>query len=98
MDVVVIFNGLGNQMSQYAFYLNKRKISKSTRFLFSKKSSKIHNGYELDNVFGIQYHDSIVNKILYLFFLMASYKKASAISKPVVRISESLQDKYCKRK
>ena len=26
MDIVVIFNGLGNQMSQYAFYLAKKKI------------------------------------------------------------------------
>ena len=25
MDIVVIFNGLGNQMSQYAFYLAKKK-------------------------------------------------------------------------
>ena len=75
MDVIVIFNGLGNQMSQYAFYLNKKRISKSTRFLFSKKSNKIHNGYELDSVFGIKYHDSIINKILYLIFLAAGYKK-----------------------
>ncbi len=86
MDVVIIFNGLGNQMSQYSFYLNKRRISKSTRFLFSKKSRKIHNGYELDNVFGIKYHDTIINKILYLLFLIAGYKKTSFISKPVVWI------------
>jgi hypothetical protein len=86
MDVIVIFNGLGNQMSQYAFYLNKKRISKSTRFLFSKKSSKIHNGYELDNVFGIRYRDTFFNKVLYLIFLAAGYKKSSFISKPVVGI------------
>ena len=62
MDVIIIFNGLGNQMSQYAFYLNKRNISKSTRFLYSKKSNNIHNGYELDRVFGIKYHDTPINK------------------------------------
>jgi hypothetical protein len=84
MDVVVIFNGLGNQMSQYAFYLAKRKLSKSTRFLFSKKSNNIHNGYELDNVFGIKYKDTIANKILYLLFLIASYKKYSFFSKPII--------------
>lgn len=77
MDVIVIFNGLGNQMSQYAFYLNKKRISKSTRFLFSKKSTKIHNGYELDNVFGIKYHDTYINKLLYIFFLAAGYKKSA---------------------
>jgi hypothetical protein len=86
MDVIIIFNGLGNQMSQYAFYLNKKNISRSTRFLFSKKSSKIHNGYELENVFGIRYQDSLFDKLLYYIFLAASYKKSSFISKPVVRI------------
>lgn len=86
MDVILIFNGLGNQMSQYAFYLKKKKLSKSTRFLFSKKSKKIHNGYELDNVFGIKYYDSLINKILYLIFRIVDYKKFTLISKPIIRI------------
>jgi hypothetical protein len=86
MDVILIFNGLGNQMSQYAFYLRKRKMAKTTRFLFSKKSSKVHNGYELERVFGIRYHDSLTNKILYLIFNIASYKKFALITKPVIRI------------
>ncbi|HXB28502.1 MAG TPA: alpha-1,2-fucosyltransferase [Puia sp.] len=85
MDVIIIFNGLGNQMSQYAFYLNKKNISKSTRFLFSKKSNNIHNGYELDRVFGIKYHDSLINKFLYLTFRIAGYKKYAFISKPAIR-------------
>lgn len=86
MDVVLLFNGLGNQMSQYAFYIKKKKISKSTRFIFSKKSEKIHNGYELDNVFGIKYYDSFFNKILYLIFLIVDYKKFPVISIPIIRI------------
>lgn len=86
MDVVLAFNGLGNQMSQYAFYLNKKRISRSTRFIFSKKSAKIHNGYELDNVFRIKYHDSLINKILYFIFKVIEYKKLTFISKPVRRI------------
>jgi hypothetical protein len=86
MDVVVIFNGLGNQMSQYAFYLSKANISKSTIFLFSKKSNKIHNGYELNNVFGIKYHDSFINKVLYLIFRIVGYQKFPFISKPIIRI------------
>src|SRR4029078_5065768 len=83
MDVVLIFNGLGNQMSQYSFYLKKKKLSKSKRFLFSKKSRKIHNGYELDSVFGIKYHDSLVNKLLYLIFNIVTYKKFTVITKPI---------------
>ena len=85
MDVIIIFNGLGNQMSQYAFYLNKKNISKSTRFIFSKKSRTIHNGYELDRVFGIKYHDSLINKFLYLTFRVAGYKKHAFISKSAIR-------------
>ena len=90
MDVVIIFNGLGNQMSQYAFYLKKKKLSKSTRFLFSKKSQKIHNGYELDKVFGIKYYDSLINRILYLIFISLGYKKFTFISKPVIRVLKNL--------
>jgi hypothetical protein len=84
MDVIVIFNGLGNQMSQYAFYLNKKQVSKSTRFLFSKKSNNIHNGYELENVFGIKYQDSFANRILYWIFLIISFRKYGFFSKPVI--------------
>ena len=90
MDVVIIFNGLGNQMSQYAFYLKKKKLSDSTRFLFSKKSQNIHNGYELDNVFGIKNYDSLSNQFLYLLFKIVAYKKFTFISKPVIKILEYL--------
>ena len=86
MDVVIVFNGLGNQMSQYAFYLNKKRISKSTRIIFSKKSNKIHNGYELENVFGIKYYDSLINKFLYFIFKLIDYKKFTIISKPVIKL------------
>ncbi len=86
MDVVVIFNGLGNQMSQYAFYLEKKKISKSTRFLFSKKSKNIHNGFELEKVFGIKHHDALFNKLLYLIYITLSYEKFGFISKPFITL------------
>ncbi len=86
MDVVIIFNGLGNQMSQYAFYLQKKKISSSTKFIFSKKSVKIHNGYELDKVFGIKYYHTFLNKILFWIFKAASYKKFPSFSKPFKKI------------
>jgi hypothetical protein len=86
MDVVLLFNGLGNQMSQYAFYLQKKSISGSTRFLFSKKSQKIHNGYELDNVFGIKETTGLREVILYLLFRIAAYQKYPLISKRVIWI------------
>ena len=68
MDVVIIFNGLGNQMSQYAFYLQKKNIDKSTRFIFDKRSHINHNGYELDRVFNIEYKDTLYNSVLFLLF------------------------------
>ncbi|HLA57933.1 MAG TPA: alpha-1,2-fucosyltransferase [Puia sp.] len=86
MDVILIFNGLGNQMSQYAFFLKKKQVSGSARFIFEKKSKGIHNGYELDKVFGIKEQDTIVDKILYFFYLGIAYKKLRFISQPIIRL------------
>jgi len=56
MDVVRIFNGLGNQMSQYAFYYaKKRRYPLSTTYITNRGASEnIHNGYELERLFGIK--------------------------------------------
>lgn len=55
MDVVLIFNGLGNQMSQYAFYLAKKQVDARTRCLYFPDAWTCqHNGYELDYLFGIR--------------------------------------------
>lgn len=68
MDVIQIFNGLGNQMSQYAFYYAKKKRSPyRTCFMISRELSQIqHNGYELDRIFGIK-SNKIKEKILFYF-------------------------------
>lgn len=86
MDVVIIFNGLGNQMSQYAFYLQKKSINKSTRFIFDKKSMFDHNGYELDEVFNINYKDTFENILLYILFRILGVKKVSFISIPLIKV------------
>lgn len=55
MDIILIFNGLGNQMSQYAFYLAKKKQDKRTKSLYYPEPGTCqHNGYELDKLFGIK--------------------------------------------
>ncbi|ETD21592.1 MULTISPECIES: alpha-1,2-fucosyltransferase [Prevotellaceae] len=64
MDIVVIFNGLGNQMSQYAFYLAKRKSGSRCHCIFHNVSTGFHNGSELDKVFGIKYEKGIFSKLL----------------------------------
>jgi len=55
MDIVLLFNGLGNQMSQYAFYLAKKQRDHRTRCIhYPDPLTCQHNGYELDRIFGIQ--------------------------------------------
>lgn len=58
MDIVRVFNGLGNQMSQYAFYLAKKErhpfMTFWTYFPEKNTSTSQHNGYELGRVFGIR--------------------------------------------
>ncbi len=53
IDVVLIFNGLGNQMSQYAFYLAKKKHSALTIPVYFDNEGLSHNGYELNRIFDI---------------------------------------------
>lgn len=66
MDIVRIFNGLGNQMSQYAFYYaKKRKHPFSTFFITNRYSSEnVHNGYELERLFGIK-SSKLKERVLY---------------------------------
>lgn len=85
MDVILIYNGLGNQMSQYAFYLKKKQLSGSARYLFLKKSKNIHNGYELDKVFGIAPKDAVSDTLLYYFYLALAYKKLKPLSRSVIK-------------
>lgn len=79
MDVIVIFNGLGNQMSQYAFYLQKKKIDPST-YLIS--FCKDHNGLEIDTVFNIGWKERLINKTLYILFRLLIADGFKFISKP----------------
>jgi hypothetical protein len=86
MDVILLFNGLGNQMSQYAFYLKKKKASASAKFIFEKRSRAVHNGYELDKVFGIKEETTGIDKILYLIYLGLGYQKLRFVSQPIIRL------------
>jgi len=72
MDVIIIFNGLGNQMSQYAFYLQKKQINPST---YAITFCRDHNGFELDSVFNINFNKSIRQRTLYLIFRLLLTEK-----------------------
>jgi hypothetical protein len=70
MDIVLIFNGLGNQMSQYALFLSKRKKNPHTRFLyFPSEFDDQHNGFELDKIFNIK-----PTKDILFYSVIAIYK------------------------
>lgn len=53
MNIVKVIGGLGNQMFQYAFYhiINKKSITKLDTSSFSNYN--LHNGLEIDQVFGL---------------------------------------------
>lgn len=62
-------------MSQYAFFLAKKKLNPQCRILIIDDKNS-HNGYELDKVFGIRnketFFDRII-KVLYLKFYRKHY-------------------------
>lgn len=68
MDIVLIFNGLGNQMSQYAFYMSKKKFVPQSKCMYYKGASNNHNGSELDKLFDIKYSETFFCKLILLFF------------------------------
>lgn len=80
MDVVVIFNGLGNQMSQYAFYLKKKSINPRTEFITFCND---HNGLELDKVFKINCNNNYKKKLLYIIFRLLLTQNLKFLTYPI---------------
>ena len=78
MDIVIFFNGLGNQMSQYAFYLQKKKLNKSTTFITMNSD---HNGLELDRVFKLNVEENSLQKACYLLFRMLNFGRIGLVKK-----------------
>ena len=71
MEVILLFNGLGNQISQYAFYMAKSKYQKCY-FIFNPRSANEHNGYELYDAFNIKV-TSIIQRIITYIWHWTSY-------------------------
>ncbi len=86
MDVVLIFNGLGNQMSQYAFYLQKKRYNENTIFILDKKSRSEHNGFELTIVFGIDYKNTLKKQILYYVFRFLEVQRFKLVMYPFKKL------------
>jgi hypothetical protein len=86
MDVVMIFNGLGNQMSQYAFYLRKKEINPSTIFIYNKGTRNQHNGYELERAFNIGYKFRALDYLLYYIYQILFLEQYFLVLKPLVKV------------
>lgn len=68
MDIIYICNGLGNQMSQYALYLRKKKKGIKVDYICWGNQ---HNGIELGRLFDIDVKNDIRKKLLLgLYYLI----------------------------
>lgn len=88
---VIISGGLGNQMFQYAFALALRSKGYDVKIDISLYNRvKMHNGYELRRIFGIN-ENVLDKKGLYLIFLrfLLKYKPSLLVAVDPVRYDAS---------
>lgn len=101
MDAIAIINGLGNQMSGYAFYLQKKKMGQSPVLLCYNTD---HNGIELEKLFGIDCSRKSVKQIICSKIMMILLQKTrlhkkleafirKAFIRAGIRIYTELKDK-----
>jgi len=80
MKIVNMLGGLGNQMFVYAMYLALKEAHPNEEILFCRRSYKgypLHNGYELDNIFGINAPEASMiqlTRVAYPFFNYKSWQ------------------------
>lgn len=65
-DIVTITHGLGNQMSQYAFYLAKKQTRKNT-WAINLCDTGEHYGYELGRIFNVKI-EGFLNRFFYYIY------------------------------
>lgn len=90
MIIVRIFGGLGNQMFQYAFYKAIKEVNDDVYIDISDyQIHKHHNGFELDNIFNVnfdiasnkQISELSLNKNRYIYRLINKIFKVDMIKK-----------------
>lgn len=97
MIKTIVFNGgLGNQMFQYAFYLETRRRHPFSLYLFDvSKSQSCHNGYELDTVFQINTYDKIRNNS----FLQHRFLKINNLFQNIIQENSlKFEETYLKKR
>lgn len=77
MKIVNILGGLGNQMFVYAMYLALKEAHPSDNVLLCRRSYKgypLHNGYELDRIFGIETPEASLMQLAKVSYPFFNYK------------------------
>lgn len=89
MKVILIFNGLGNQMSQFAYYLAQKQRHRDVYYIYQPPTvCEDHNGYELDKVFSIPKEKFYSTPIRWLYNLYKHKPKLRKIVGSFVWIYE----------
>lgn len=84
IDVIVLSGGLGNQMSQFAFFLAKKHTKAYLNSYFLKKNAE-HNGYELKRVFGIRLQENkLINLIVKFMRKLLVFSRFKAVRVAIV--------------
>lgn len=77
MKIVNILGGLGNQMFVYAMYLALKEAHPEEDVLLCRRSYKgypLHNGYELDSIFGIEAPEASLVQLAKVAYPFYNYK------------------------
>lgn len=93
MLIVCFGDGLGNQMFQYAFYkeLQKRYPSETVKMdIFNIYGSYIHNGFELEKLFGIKSNECTEEESLSLLEYCPIVNKKYWLRNKISRINDLL--------
>lgn len=75
MDIVLLAGGLGNQLSQYAFAIAKRQKNQVKVNTYLERRHREHQGYELQNIFGIRDESDGKTDLICRFFRKIHYLK-----------------------
>lgn len=83
MDVILVYNGLGNQLSQYALYFSKKLRGQNVRCEFF---STDHNGIELNRLFGINTKGTLLDFFLRGIWGVLWLERWPSVCKPLKKV------------
>lgn len=92
MDVILVYDGLGNQLSRYALYLSKKSLGQNVRCEFF---STDHNGIELDRLFGIKTRGSLLDFMLKGIWGVLWLERLPSLSKILKKILHGIGINIC---